>query len=159
MAVAEPSVAELRQRMAQVRAELFYDSQRLRENAQTLTDWRYYVRRYPWVTLGASAAIGYLLIPKRRMPQPPVDAEAVAKLLQQHRLEVRPPSAAPGLLQSLTSTLGSALLKAGLTYLAHWLGQSLSTTAAGAQAGPHQEPSQESRESPAHSPASDESNP
>jgi hypothetical protein len=145
--MAEPNIDPLRQRMAQVRAELLHDSRRLRESAQTLTDWRYYVRRYPWAILGASAVAGYLVIPKRA-PQPAADAETIAKLLEQHRLEVRAPTAAPGMLQSLTSSLGSTLLKAGLTYVGHYLSQSL---AAGVQDGR----ASEANGAPSHQPANE----
>ncbi len=58
--------------MQQVRRELRADvagivdrAQDIVDRAQDMTDWRYYVRSYPLVCLGAAAVVGYLLVPTR----------------------------------------------------------------------------------------------
>lgn len=56
----------IRRHMAQIRRELHEDMQGMVAGAEAATDWRYYVRLYPWAALGAACAIGYLIVPKRR---------------------------------------------------------------------------------------------
>jgi len=123
--VQELNVAELQRRMAQVREDLQRNSARLKENAQTLADWRYYVRRYPWVSLAAAGAIGFLLVPKRTKPATP-SAVALAQLAQQHGFVLQPKSkagASNGLFSGLASTLTKTLLRAGIAYAGQHVGQ------------------------------------
>lgn len=58
-------VADIQRQMSEIRGEMRHDMQTLVTNARTLSDWRYYVRNYPWACLGAAAFVGYLLVPPR----------------------------------------------------------------------------------------------
>lgn len=58
-------VADIQRQMSEIRGEMRHDMQTLVTNARTLSDWRYYVRNYPWACLGAAAFAGYLLVPPR----------------------------------------------------------------------------------------------
>ncbi|TWT91099.1 hypothetical protein Mal64_14980 [Pseudobythopirellula maris] len=72
---ASPSDAEaeaIRLRMQDVRRQLHDDVVVVREQVSDAFDWRTYVERYPLVTVGAAAALGYFLMPKRR-PTPRVE--------------------------------------------------------------------------------------
>jgi len=51
------------QRMEEVRCELDEDVQEIVEGARVMGEWRYYVRTYPWICLGAALAGGYLIVP------------------------------------------------------------------------------------------------
>jgi hypothetical protein len=66
MAPSTPSAERIEQQMQSLRSELCADARSLVSGARDLTDWTAYVRRYPWLCLGAAAAIGYLAIPRRR---------------------------------------------------------------------------------------------
>ncbi len=69
MSTAKPTSAEINEiqrRMAQVRHELHEEVREAVKGAQSLTDWRSQVRNHPWLALGAAAALGYLLVPRRR---------------------------------------------------------------------------------------------
>jgi hypothetical protein len=55
----------LQSQMRQVRASLREDVKVILENARDMTDWQYYVKRYPWACLGAAAALGFLIVPSR----------------------------------------------------------------------------------------------
>ena len=69
MATAKPTAAEIseiQRRMAQVRHELHEEVREAVQGAQSLTDWRSHVRHHPWLALGAAAAVGYLIVPRRR---------------------------------------------------------------------------------------------
>jgi len=52
-------------RMEGVRCDLDEDVQEIVESARDMRDWRTYVRKYPWVCLGAALAVGYLVAPRR----------------------------------------------------------------------------------------------
>ena len=123
----ELNADELQRRMAQVREDLQRNSARLKQNAQTLADWRYYVRRYPWVSLAAAGAIGFLLVPKRTKPVTPT-AETLAQLAQQQGLVLQPRSkagASNGVFSGLAAIMTKTLLRAGTAYVAQQVGQIL----------------------------------
>ena len=58
-------IADIQRQMSEIRGEMRHDMNTLVTNARTLSDWRYYVRNYPWACLGAAAFVGYLLVPPR----------------------------------------------------------------------------------------------
>ena len=118
--MAEPSLASsadaIRNQMRQVRRELGEDVDGLVDNAQVLTDWRYYVRTYPWLCVGAAAAIGFLIVPSRaRIVRP--DAETMAELARAHKVVLTTqdnPRPKTSVAASLGSLIGNALLHGGL---------------------------------------------
>jgi hypothetical protein len=118
------SAADVQQRMAQVRADLHRSTERLKDDVQSLSDWRYHVRQHPWVALGAAGMVAFLAVPRKAKPAS-LDAEALSRLAQQHRLIVQAPDATKGgsLLGSLAATMSKALLRAGLAYFGQQLGQ------------------------------------
>lgn len=44
--------------MAKIRSDLHADVRGIVENARVITDWKYYVRRYPWASVAGAAAAG-----------------------------------------------------------------------------------------------------
>ncbi len=60
------SVDDIRRQMAQIRQRLHQDMQGVVAGAEAASDWRYYVRLYPWAALGAAFAGGFLIVPRRR---------------------------------------------------------------------------------------------
>jgi hypothetical protein len=65
-------ISDIQRQMAQIRHELHQEVQETVRGAQSLTDWRRQVRNHPWLALGAAAAAGYLLVPKRRPETPTI---------------------------------------------------------------------------------------
>ncbi len=51
--------------MAKIRLELHEDVRGVVEGAEAATDWRRYIRNYPWASVGLALAVGYLIIPRR----------------------------------------------------------------------------------------------
>lgn len=77
----EPREAdEIRHQMADIRNCLHQDVQEIVDNARDMTNWRYYVRRYPWAAVGTAAALGYFVVP-RRTKVVSQDADAIADRL------------------------------------------------------------------------------
>lgn len=59
-------INDIRRQMGQIRRELHEDIQGVVAGAEAVTDWRRYVRLYPWPSVAAAAVVGYLIVPKRR---------------------------------------------------------------------------------------------
>jgi len=55
---------EIRRRMAQIRRDLHEDVREVVAGAEAATDWRRYIRAYPWAAVGTAAAVGFLAVPK-----------------------------------------------------------------------------------------------
>lgn len=62
----DPSVDDLRQRMAQIRSASHGDVETILTGLRQNLDWRYHLQRHPWAFAGAAALLGYWLIPKGR---------------------------------------------------------------------------------------------
>lgn len=69
----EMSAEEIRERMAMIRLRIDEQSDEVVAQVNALSDWRSYVRLYPWASVGAAAVVGYVLVPSRAKP----DAEDV----------------------------------------------------------------------------------
>jgi hypothetical protein len=80
-----PKTTAIRQRMEEVRCELDEDVQEFVEDARGMGQWRYYVRTYPWVCVGAAVAAGYFVVPRRPVGIQ-VDAPASPGMANQSRL-------------------------------------------------------------------------
>jgi len=80
----------VRRDMRCIRRELGDNVEELVENAERLMDWRYYVDRYPWATVGAAALIGYLLVP-RRIVTLPTDQHSLTQLVDRIAPAIAPP--------------------------------------------------------------------
>ena len=78
----------LRRRMQETRKQLYRDVDTLVRDAEGMIDWRRYVRRYPLFAVGAAAALGYFLVPRRRSAVR-LDAETLAELAKTKRLVLR----------------------------------------------------------------------
>ena len=59
------------QRMADVRYDLDEDVQEIVEGARDMSQWRSYVRAYPWWCLGGALTLGYLVVPRRNQAAVP----------------------------------------------------------------------------------------
>ena len=103
-----PETNAIRQRMEEVRCDLDEDVQEIVEGARGMGEWRTYVRTYPWVSLGAALAVGYLIVPRRPLSMQP-DAQMLAELANQSRLlatsHMPPKNSARGILLALVGTL------------------------------------------------------
>lgn len=133
-----PSAAEQIQRqMRDVRAELRDDVNELVHSAHEMSDWTRYVRAYPWVCVGAAAAVGYFVVPTRSIVIRP-DSESLFKLAQQHNLVMKPEGDRPakkkgGLVAQLISVAAAAALQGGLRIASQQLTQAMSQAGGRAQ--------------------------
>lgn len=115
--------SQIRRSMAYVRHELDDEVDEIRESANTLADWHYYIKNYPWACLGAAAAIGYLVVPRKLVIERP-DPETLEKLARKNHLVVdRKPEkkAKSGLIGTAFSFVGGLVLKTAMAQLGHQL--------------------------------------
>ena len=54
--------------MAQIRRDLHEDVKGVVQGAEAATDWRRFIRNYPWACMGAALAVGYLVVPRKHRP-------------------------------------------------------------------------------------------
>jgi hypothetical protein len=62
-----PETQAILRRMEEVRCDLDEGAQEIAESAHDLVEWRYYVKNYPWICAGVACAIGYVIVPRRRL--------------------------------------------------------------------------------------------
>jgi hypothetical protein len=135
MASAVSPVDDLQQQMRQVRREMKADVQEIVENAQVLTDWRHYVRTYPWLCVGAAAGIGFFLVPSRRIVLQP-DPAALAEVLREHPLTVQAPTQKTSLLRMAAGMVMPMIVQGASAFLQGQLDQFLRAQHNGAQHQP-----------------------
>jgi len=126
-------ITEIQRRMAQIRHELHEDVREAVKGAQELTDWRSQVRNRPWMALGAAAALGYVIVPRRHpAPAPAIVAVAPAAAV--------PPTPAPaplrkkrwGLIGSAVGLLAPIAVRAAQNYAIQYLEQWIASRPPGA---------------------------
>lgn len=123
----EPSMSadELQARMARLRGELRTDVTRTRAAAKRLTDWRYYVRQFPWASAATMVAAGFMLVPKKR-ERPLVDESALEKMVGENRVVVIPQKAVAAqksMIGSIGALVAAAAARAAMNYVSHRLAQ------------------------------------
>ncbi len=134
---------EIQRRMAQVRHELHEEVREAVKGAQSMTDWRSQVRNHPWLALGTAAAVGYLVVPKRRQPEAPtiVTVNPVAAGLGVDSSSPAPPSTPPrgnrlGILGSAFSLVAPIAVRAAQNYAIQYLEQWLAALPSGTGPAP-----------------------
>jgi hypothetical protein len=107
------------ERMAALRRELDHDVEHVAESAKAMTDWTFYVRRFPWAAVGVAAAAGFLLVPKKKTTVTPT-AEQLAALVKNREFvaaatdQLKPP---PSVVKGLAATLAAMAGRAALAYV------------------------------------------
>jgi len=109
----------LQKRMEALRLHLNSDVADVSQNAKEMTDWRFYVRRFPWAAAGIALAAGYAVVPKRTEIVSPTP-ETLGKLAKDDKLVVkRKPKAASSetLAGTLLTLAATAATRAAVGYI------------------------------------------
>jgi hypothetical protein len=116
--MADDQVEAISRRMAELRCALTGNVHAVSRSARVMTDWTFYVRRFPWATMAIAVIAGYLLVPKKKNIISP-DQEALAQMVRKHqlRLDVDHKAEKPGLAHSLLALAASWAAKAGVGYV------------------------------------------
>lgn len=111
--------------MQAVRREVSADVNHIVDSAQELSDWRYYVRRNPWLCVGGAFALGVLASPKRRQLLQSLDGVDLKTLLGQAGGVAAPIAAATGaggVAMKVLAFVGPIVARSAASYLAQRLG-------------------------------------
>src|SRR5262249_54340038 len=124
--------------MAALRRELVDDMRDVSESARAITDWTFYVRRFPWASAGLAALAGILIVPRKKEAAAPPDAATIAEALKQKQVWASAQQAttdANSIAKTVFWTIAAAAGRAALQYVSERI-----RTAA---AEKHREPSEE----------------
>ena len=116
--MADDQVEAISRRMAELRRALTGDVHAVSRSARVMTDWTFYVRRYPWATAAMAAIAGYLIVPNKKNIISP-NQEALAQMVKkrQLRLNVDHKAEKPGVAKSLLALAATWAAKAGIGYV------------------------------------------
>lgn len=131
-AMDDPTTADISRQMEDVRSDLGDDVEELVESARTLTDWRHYVKQFPWACVGGAMALGFFIVPKRIELISP-DADALEQLAKRNKLVVKSnpkPQAKSGVSGALFTFLATSLGRGAMAYVGHNIGKVLGSSAA-----------------------------
>ncbi|MCI0379104.1 MAG: hypothetical protein L0215_15960 [Gemmataceae bacterium] len=143
---------KIRRRMAELRRELDCDVRQVSRSAREMTDWTYYVRKFPWAVAAIALAAGYLVVPKKKAVIKP-DPDMLAELVKQNKVRVE--SAAvrpdkPGMLKSLLMMGITWAARSGIAYMTQRLSEAAQHKAQHTAA--HEQQEHEPDTSPLHEP-------
>lgn len=120
MALDDPA-DDIRRRMAELRRELSSDVHEVGRSARVMTDWRFYVRRFPLATAAVVGLVGYMLVPKKKEVKViSPDPDALAEMFKKEQLRVQTPASAKetqGLFKTLALMGITWAAKAGMNYM------------------------------------------
>jgi hypothetical protein len=130
---ARNEIDEIRRQMAQIRHDLHEDVCAVVSGAEGVTDWRRYVRAYPWLSVALVMGAGYLVVPRSRRSVP-VDIARQADVAEVRDV-LKHAQQAPGAKEERRKSLvGAALAMAApfawrvaqnyaLAYIEQWIAQ------------------------------------
>jgi hypothetical protein len=119
---------EIVRQMSAIRTNLDGEVGGIVLNARRLVDWKYYVCNHPWLSLVATAAAGFLVVPwKTEQPAASMAVDRIDTASSNHKNRtVSPPAAAAatgGILGSVVSLATSYAGKMALQYASQHLKQ------------------------------------
>jgi hypothetical protein len=115
-------------RMQGIRREIDQDLEDVSASARSMVDWKHYVKAYPWACLGAAAALGFLIVPKRSAAISANSATPAELAKTGHPVVNSARSAARGLVDALVATVVGIAVREATAYLGQSAGRLLETT-------------------------------
>jgi hypothetical protein len=109
----------IRKRMETARGNMADDMGEVVRSIKQMSDWREYVRRYPWACLVAAVAVGYLVVP-RRVDLVQADADTLVELASKNkgRIEIQTGSQKRGGIRGiLLATAAKTAVREVFSYL------------------------------------------
>ncbi len=107
----------VRARMQGIRRDIDQDLEDVSVSARSMVDWKHYVKAYPWVCLGAAAALGFLIVPKRSAAAA-ADLPAPVEPANTGRPAVpSAPTAARGVFDALVGAVAGIAVREVIAYL------------------------------------------
>jgi len=116
-----PTTNEICRKMNDVRCDLGEGVEDIVQSTKTLTDWRYYVRTYPWWCLAGAAAVGYFVVPRRLEVMRPSAAVLEQLAKRNHLVVTSEPS--PQAKGGIAGALATLLVGAAVRGIGHYVGE------------------------------------
>lgn len=115
----EDEARDVVERMAALRRELVHDVEQIAESTQAMTDWTFYVRRFPWAAVGVAAAAGFLLVPRKKTTVTPTPEQLAAlanskEFVAAATNQLKPPES---VFKGIAATLAAMAGRAALSYI------------------------------------------
>jgi hypothetical protein len=101
--------------MRNIRGSLSEHVDEVVKKARREFDWRHYVAKHPWMSLGAAAAVGFFLVPRRACCKAG-NSEAVNHAVDRVARAVQP-SPFTGIVGGILSAVSSTLAREGVTFI------------------------------------------
>lgn len=137
--------SDLCQEMRRVRQQMDGEVHEIVENVRTLSDWRYHVKRHPWLLLAGAAVVGYLVVPKRE-PEPEtvkLDAATLKELAREGGVVIKTDAdekTQQSLIGMALGFVASAALRSAMTYASKNARSILTKLQQAAHSGHHSQP-------------------
>jgi len=103
-------------RMEEVRRDLDDGAQEIVESARDLGEWRHYVKNYPWICMGVACAIGYVVVPRRRLELRTANRTLAELVDHSQKLTKSYRSSAGGVGGAIKVFVGNLLWRSALSY-------------------------------------------
>jgi hypothetical protein len=119
-AMNDPLDDTVRARMHGIRCDIDQGLEDVSASAHSMVDWKHYVQSYPWVCLGAAAALGYLIVPKRLTTRADLAAPTVPTQTGRPVADAAPtaaPTVARGMFDALVGAVASIAVREAIAYL------------------------------------------
>ena len=123
----DDSAEKVRRRMAELRRELECDVRQVGRSAHMMTDWTFYMRKYPWAVAAVAVAAGYMLVPKKKADIVRPDPEILAQWIKEQKLNLDSVAARPeksSVIKSLAMMGVAWAARNGIAYIKppcfHW---------------------------------------
>jgi hypothetical protein len=133
---------EICRKMADVREVLDEDVKNIAQSAKVMSDWTYYVKQYPWTSVGIAATLGYLVVPNKVFITRP-SADQLEKLARRNKLVVKTnpePQAQKGIVGAVFSLVASMAVRGVMAYLGQQVGKVAGYKAAEPESGTYRPP-------------------
>ena len=118
----------VRTRMQGIRCDIDQDLQDVSASAHSMVDWKHYVKAYPWVCLGAAAALGFLIVPKQSAAINADAASPAEPAKADHPVVNSAPTATRGLVDAIVAAVVSVAVRETIAYFGPSVERSLGIT-------------------------------
>lgn len=105
----------IRQRMHDIRAGLSKHVLEAKQDAQQLTDWKFYIRRYPSLLLPLVSLLAYAIVPKKQATPIQVPSSLLASLTAKRRETVEPTSK-PSFFKGIAIAIAGIALRSATSF-------------------------------------------
>ena len=110
--VSENSSSALQWQMQRIRGKLVEHADEALQRTRRTFDWRHFVAKHPWSSLGAAAALGFFLVPRHACAKS-ANTETVTEAVDRVARAVQP-SPLAGVVSGVLSAVTATIAREGL---------------------------------------------